>query len=73
MEGRPIQGLDKLLPANQKLFRRFYNNYMAQWDDPTDHEPVKVAYKKDKGNGAYLRVDLADGTWLHVKGPNFWY
>jgi hypothetical protein len=68
-----VQGLENLLPANQKLFRKFYRNYMRQWEDPSGREPVKVAYRKDKANGPYLRVEMDDGTWLHVKGPNTWY
>ena len=69
-----VMGFKRLHPAHQELFKKFYNNYLKQWEDDSEqHKPVKVAFRRDDNNGAYLRVDLADGSWLHVKGQHTWY
>lgn len=72
-----VKGFDKLI-VNAELFRAFLNNFYNSWGLEARETivPLKVAYKKDKANGAYLRFDYeieGKREWLHVKGPNRWY
>lgn len=67
-----IKGLEKL-SVNGKMFIGFLKNFYKSWEHPEEHTPVKVVFKKDKVNGAYLRVDCADGKWYHVKSATKWY
>lgn len=67
-----VAGYNKLSEENKKLFITFLKNFYKAWEYPEQHIPVKVCFKKDKANGAYLRVDF-EKEWFHVKGPNTWY
>lgn len=67
-----VVGYNKLSEECKKLFRVFLENFYKVWEYPEDHVPVRVAFKKDRANGSYLRVDF-NGEWYHVKGPTTWY
>lgn len=71
-----VKGFDKL-KVNAELFRAFLKNYYyAQGIEVRQTiVPISVKYVKD-ADGAYLRFDYeiqGRRTWLHVKGPNYWY
>lgn len=67
-----VAGYNKLSEDHKKLLSEFLKNFYKAWDYPEDHLPTKVTFKKDKVEGAYLRVDF-NGEWYHVKSPNTWY
>lgn len=67
-----VAGYNKLNENHRKLFREFLKKFYKAWEYPENHLPVKVAFKKDKVDGAYLKVDFND-EWYHIKGPTNWY
>lgn len=68
-----VKGYEDLDDLYKQRFEQFLKNFYKSWEFPEQHIPVKVAFKKDKSNGSYLRVDFKDGTWLHVTGSRQWY
>jgi len=68
-----VKGYADLSEDDQRLFREFLSNFYrgSTWI------PEKVARKKDRSNGSYLRVDFEGDyrghRWLHVKSPTVWY
>lgn len=63
-----IKGYYKLNSVDQFVFDSFLKRFYEAWEYPEDHKPVGI--KVEKG---YLRVDLNDGSWLHVKANGEWY
>lgn len=68
-----IRGYTQLSDANKALFAKFLKNFNAAREYPEKHIPIKVKVTRDQENGVYLRVDLINGDWYHVKGPTTWY
>lgn len=68
-----VKGYSQLSDADKALFAQFLSNFYSAWDYPEKHIPVQVKLKSDKANGRYLRVDLINGDWYHVKNPSTWY
>jgi hypothetical protein len=68
-----VRGFNLLSDFNKELFRQFIVNFYNAWEFPERHVPIKVALKRDKFNGTYIRVDFKSGDWYHVKGPYTWY
>lgn len=63
-----ISGYGKLDIKDKKLFDYFLRKFYRAWKYPEDHEPISVKVQK-----GFLRVDLRDGSWLHVKPNGEWY
>lgn len=73
-----VKGFKKLSPTNQKMFQEFLDHFYARQGIDTRETiiPQKVAMKRDKSNGVYLRFDYLlnnRATWLHVKNRTTWY
>ncbi|NLW90973.1 MAG: hypothetical protein GXY34_05170 [Syntrophomonadaceae bacterium] len=62
-----VKGFNKLSEAHKQIFKDFLKNWYGRWDHPENHQPLRVGFKRDKSAGAYLRVDMSDGDWYHVK------
>lgn len=67
-----VKGFNKLSEECKKIFAAFLKNFYKDWECPEEYVPEKVAFKKDKASGAYLRVEFTN-EWFHVTGPNSWY
>lgn len=65
---KKIKGYNKLGPNAKKAFDSFLKRFYNAWEFPLDHTPVKVSMWK-----GFLRVDLNDGSWLHVTPRGEWY
>lgn len=63
-----ISGYVNLDIKDKKLFNYFLQRFYKAWEYPEDHEPIAVKVQK-----GFLRVDLSDGSWLHVKSNGEWY
>lgn len=68
-----VKGYDQLSDARKVVLAQFLTNFYAAWEYPEKCIPVQVRVRRDKSNGVYLRVDLIDGSWYHVKSPTIWY
>ncbi len=68
-----VKGYSSLCEEDKALFRAFLRNFYrgSSW------VPEKVARKRDRSNGDYLRVDFKGEykghRWLHVKNAVTWY
>lgn len=67
IKAEEVKGFNKLTDIHQKIFKDFLGNWYKRWDHPERHQPTKVALKRDRGAGIYLRVDMSDGDWYHIK------
>ncbi len=68
-----VKGFNKLPDACKEIFSDFLNNWYKRWDHPERHQPLQVALKCDRGAGTYLRVDMSDGNWYHVKSATIFF
>lgn len=67
-ETKNIKNYNRLGLNAKKAFDSFLKRFYNAWEFPLDHTPVKVSMGK-----GFLRVDLEDGSWLHVKPNGEWY
>lgn len=65
---KKIKNYNKLGPNAKKAFDIFLKRFYGAWEFPEGHAPISV----DMGKG-FLRVDLSDGSWLHIKPNGEWY
>lgn len=67
-ETKKIKGYYKLNSIDKLIFDSFLKRFYEAWEYPEEHKPVAVNVQK-----GYIRVDLNDGSWLHVKANGEWY
>lgn len=67
IKAEEVKGFKELSDTHQKIFSDFLHNWYKRWEYPERHQPLQVALKRDRGAGMYLRVDMSDGDWYHVK------
>lgn len=65
---KKIKNYNKLGANTKKALDIFLKRFYSAWEFPEEHTPIAV----NKGKG-FLRVDLKDGSWLHVKPNGEWY
>lgn len=63
-----IKGYNQITGNAKKVFDYFLAKFYKAWEFPEDHTPISVKVQK-----GFLRVDLNDGSWLHVKPNGEWY
>jgi len=76
-----VEGHKALNDIDLFLFKRFCTDFYEVWEYPNKYAPIKVErvtdyITDDKVEVEYLRVDLKDNSWLHVrnnKGNLEWY
>jgi hypothetical protein len=68
-----VKGCNALPDSYKLIFSEFLKYFYRGWEYPEKHIPQKVQLRKDKSNGVYIRVDLENGEWYHVKNATCWY
>ncbi|MEN6463064.1 MAG: hypothetical protein ABFC94_17060 [Syntrophomonas sp.] len=66
-----VDGYKQLDEEQKILFANFLRKFYGAWEFPEKHQPIKVRYVEDEI--PYLRVDFAEGEWLHIQSPMIWY
>ena len=66
-----VEGYEQLSDQNKLLFAEFLRNFYEAWEFPENHLPVRIKYVAN--DAPNLRVDFAQGGWLHIISPTLWY
>ncbi|AGK99034.1 hypothetical protein [Clostridium pasteurianum] len=67
-ETKNIKNYNRLGSNAKKAFDSFLKRFYNAWEFPEDHKPIAVNMCK-----GFLKVDLNDGSWLHVTPSGEWY
>lgn len=71
-----VKGFNKLEPEQQKLFIDTYkiHNSIVGIDYKEGWKPIKVKWvEENPAKYSYLKVDFANGDWLHYTQKQEWY
>ncbi|MEA4926329.1 MAG: hypothetical protein VB084_13585 [Syntrophomonadaceae bacterium] len=63
-----VKGYGSLSNFDQGIFKDFLFNWYSRWEYPERHQPEQVRCDED-----YLRVDMTDGNWYHVRSADVWW